>query len=749
MSFELPVDREKPRCPYVAGFKKAVTPDTPHPPFGGSYKVSGPKPYESYVDIRNYTHTQHCIKHLEPDEAPKSSTPSKSPASGPSLVVDSVVRGGDEAGAQIVICHWENDSSAMKYIAKIYDPLYYKFEDAEIGLPTDVVWIAARDYSIEAAAYEELEAYEAKRQGDSGSIKGCYPEYFGSFSFDLKLVVGGVTYTRTLPLILIEYLDGSTMKEMIDDNQVPASDDARIHAFVCATKSHLKLGVAGVLQGDFAPRNIFFIGDLEIPKFRAAIFDFNIAKVLSRMNPPRTPPKINPISFVENPGWEVYFQQWLPKWFFTDEDRRKSELLRLWHRSFNPFEPSASTTKMGRLVPHVLKNAVPAPCLTMLTQLEIIGPIRFSNIQYYPEKLHEARRQPHITEKMALRTRRLWRYTKIAAILTTLYLLYDKLTFYTTNDTICRPHGWKPFVQSPSLPPRKVYDLTMINTELDWLEIRLNSTWSSVDYFVVVESPRTFTNLPKPLHLKSALSDPNSRLTPYKSKIIHHEITYPPSFSPKSTWNIEDFQRNAMLTQVFPLLSGAQSPSQNDVIVVSDIDEIPRPSTLNLLRQCHFPRRLTLSSRFYYYSFQFLHKGKEWPHPQATFYQGLANTILPNDLRIGDGPWPKKLFERETLRNAAWHCSSCFETMEEMLVKMKSFAHVSMNQEGFRDKKRMVERVREGRDLWDRPGEEYERVEGNEDLPGLLLMDGGQRERFGYLLDRDGEGAGFRDWEGE
>jgi beta-1,4-mannosyl-glycoprotein beta-1,4-N-acetylglucosaminyltransferase len=153
-------------------------------------------------------------------------------------------------------------------------------------------------------------------------------------------------------------------------------------------------------------------------------------------------------------------------------------------------------------------------------------------------------------------------------------------------------HGWKPFKQSPSKPPRKVYTLLMVNTELDMLEVHLNTTYHAVDHFVLVEGAQTFTGHPKPLHLKPSL--PN--LSSYAPKIIYHEITYPPSFHPKTPWNIEDFQRNALLTQVFPALTGPLTPNPNDVLIVADIDEIPRPSTTSLLRTCAFPRRTALYS---------------------------------------------------------------------------------------------------------------------------------------------------------
>jgi len=136
----------------------------------------------------------------------------------------------------------------------------------------------------------------------------------------------------------------------------------------------------------------------------------------------------------------------------------------------------------------------------------------------------------------------------------------------------------------------------MVNTELDMLEIHLNTTWDSVDYSVLLEGAKTFTGLSKPLTLKQNLA----KFSSYSPKIIYHEIEYPQSFRPKTPWSMEDFQRNALLTQVFPRLSGSQAPHRDDVLVVADIDEIPRPETLNLLRACHFLKRLTLQSKFYY-----------------------------------------------------------------------------------------------------------------------------------------------------
>lgn len=48
---------------------------------------------------------------------------------------------------------------------------------------------------------------------------------------------------------------------------------------------------------------------------------------------------------------------------------------------------------------------------------------------------------------------------------------------------------------------RKVYDLFLVTTELDFFEIRLNELDKEVDYFVVLESATTFQMNPKPLYV--------------------------------------------------------------------------------------------------------------------------------------------------------------------------------------------------------------------------------------------------------
>jgi beta-1,4-mannosyl-glycoprotein beta-1,4-N-acetylglucosaminyltransferase len=300
----------------------------------------------------------------------------------------------------------------------------------------------------------------------------------------------------------------------------------------------------------------------------------------------------------------------------------------------------------------------------------------------------------------------------------------------------CWAHEWLVYPERKT--PRKIYDLFIINTELDWLEIRLNELKDQVDYFIILESGSTFTGLPKPLYLKDHWGQFLS---------FHHQIIYQvlndTGFSSDGAWDREAFQRNAMFDQVFPNLSGDQKASLGDVILVSDIDEIPRPETLQLLRNCEYPRRLTLRSRFYYYSFQWLHRGEDWHHPQATIYEG-DKTIRPEDLRMGNGGDADETeHDRADLWNASWHCSSCFATIEQMVNKLSSFSHTELNLPEFRVPARIVRIVRNGLDLCDREDELYDRVESNSDIPEYIRA---HKEKFSYMIDRDPANANFQDY---
>lgn len=126
-----------------------------------------------------------------------------------------------------------------------------------------------------------------------------------------------------------------------------------------------------------------------------------------------------------------------------------------------------------------------------------------------------------------------------------------------------------------------IYDTFMFFNELDLLEIRLNELDKVVDKFVLVESPFTYSGKKKPLFFQL-----NKRRF---SKFLHR-INYVliedigdrsllqddvADYLPKCTEYLkrENIQRNA-------IMKGLTHAKNNDLILISDLDEIPPPQTV-------------------------------------------------------------------------------------------------------------------------------------------------------------------------
>lgn len=275
---------------------------------------------------------------------------------------------------------------------------------------------------------------------------------------------------------------------------------------------------------------------------------------------------------------------------------------------------------------------------------------------------------------------------------------------------------------------RKVYDLLLINTEIELLEIRLGQMAPYIDYFIILESDRTFTDKQKPLYVEENWD----LFKPYHKQMIRRTMDLTTGDF-QNAWNRESASRNAMFSQVVPFLTGDQEAHEDDVLLVSDVDELFKPATVQVLRNCNAPQRVTASSKLMYYSYQWL-SNANWDHPQATVYRGEKgkDTVLPDDLRHNAGDY--KFFE------GAWHCSYCFSTIKELAGKITSFSHTEMDKPEFKDPKRVLERVRNGIDAFDRAN--CTRVEHNRDVPDFLLANS---EKYAYMLDRDPPNANFRD----
>jgi len=116
-----------------------------------------------------------------------------------------------------------------------------------------------------------------------------------------------------------------------------------------------------------------------------------------------------------------------------------------------------------------------------------------------------------------------------------------------------------------------------------------------------------------------------------------------------------------------------------DLLLVSDTDEIPRRSTVRGMSWCSgISTPAQLRSTFYYYSLQ--HRWSfwvddvletfQWKQPRAALVQQLAYPRLTvNHLRYDPG-----VRNMEEINNAAWHLSF-FGGEERIRTKLEAYAH--------------------------------------------------------------------------
>jgi hypothetical protein len=118
---------------------------------------------------------------------------------------------------------------------------------------------------------------------------------------------------------------------------------------------------------------------------------------------------------------------------------------------------------------------------------------------------------------------------------------------------------------------RKIYDCFTFFNELDLLEIRLDEHYDHVDYFVIAESNKSHQGFDKIYYLEENWD----RYKKYHDKIIYIKVDDMPN--DPHTWTLENFQRNA-------LARGLDNAADDDVIIISDCDEMLRASTFEILR---------------------------------------------------------------------------------------------------------------------------------------------------------------------
>ena len=224
----------------------------------------------------------------------------------------------------------------------------------------------------------------------------------------------------------------------------------------------------------------------------------------------------------------------------------------------------------------------------------------------------------------------------------------------------------------------KIFDCFTYFNEEDLLRIRLEELDDVVDYFVIVEASQTFTGINKPFYL----DDVPSWIKKWEKKIITVKIDFPSSLS--ISWEREYFQRNA-------IVDGLSLAEKNDLVLISDADEIIKPSVMQKLKKIKLPTRLDNNQYFWNFHWMAPQHCNQGARPVALKLHHLANTS-PQELRANT---------QNIIPDAGWHFSY-FASEQDIVEKIESFAHTEYNKDEFKSIQSILNRIQEGIDPFDR-----------------------------------------------
>jgi spore maturation protein CgeB len=234
--------------------------------------------------------------------------------------------------------------------------------------------------------------------------------------------------------------------------------------------------------------------------------------------------------------------------------------------------------------------------------------------------------------------------------------------------------GRRPAEPGPRGGSPRIYDCFIFNNELDLLEMRLNILDKVVDRFVLVEATRTFSGKRKDLIFQQN----RDRFKRFLDRIIHVVVDDMPDGPDR--WKREWHQRNA-------IMRGLGDASSDDIILISDVDEIPNPEKITP-SMTEYPKSLRQGLFYYYLN---MRASREW-----------VGTVV---LRYGQLDTPQKMRDRRgklsSIGNGGWHFSYLGDP-EQIANKISSFAHAEFDTPCFKERRRISEKMARGEDLFGR-----------------------------------------------
>lgn len=265
-----------------------------------------------------------------------------------------------------------------------------------------------------------------------------------------------------------------------------------------------------------------------------------------------------------------------------------------------------------------------------------------------------------------------------------------------------------------------VYDCFQFFNELDILKIRLNVLAPIVDKFVISEATETFSGLKKPLYYEE-----NKELfAEFQDKIIHVVVDDTPQ---GDTHYRDTFQKNAVTR-------GLEGCKDEDIVIFSDLDEIPNPDKIREILQnfqedkiYHFAQRLfycylnmeEVSGSLLSYAGEFEGvEHKKWIGTKMCSYKLLRE----QNLKLGELRFPERKEIGIRVEDGGWHFGYMGGHGEKDIKKRVQEKVVSAAHQEYNSKhvlSNVTDQIKDGKDIFGRNAQ-FVRCEIDDSFPQYI-----------------------------
>ena len=256
-----------------------------------------------------------------------------------------------------------------------------------------------------------------------------------------------------------------------------------------------------------------------------------------------------------------------------------------------------------------------------------------------------------------------------------------------------------------------IYDCFQFFNEEHILDLRFNVLNEFVDHFVFVESTTDHQGKTKKLNF-----DPK-KFKKFSDKIIYivvddtNEKIKKPHSGGESL--VEQHQRNS-------LMRGLKNCNDDDLIILSDVDEIPDLSKLHLFKKKN--KYAVFSQKMFNYKINLLNETESnWHGSKICLKKNLNSPQWLRNLKFKQYPFWRidKIRNLQIIKDGGWHFAY-LQNSANILKKIKSFAHGEFNTENFANIENIEKKISAGEDIFNRDIT-YKKVQIDNSFPKYIV----------------------------